>query len=298
MIAALNSIPGHDGRTQWGDIKEATRDLAWYESLWKWSKGTLKEVAIGLVSWGVGALAGVGAAALFSWSGPGAIIGGGAVGFAAGAATGTAIRKYVFGDKITLTGAALDGVSGMTGGIMGTTYAVARGVGTAAVENVVAQQAERGVTIGANQTWQAFKAAGMADKFRIAVGGSPFLASFSSATAGSIASRYPTEALTGNYQNVGDWALGSTVKVATDIPSNLFTAWMGAKIGGPIEQRTLASGGTLYNSATNQLAKNFLWSAPESRYMFGGRPTPHRSPFNAPAYDLLNGTAQDDPNKK
>lgn len=293
MIAALNSIPGHDGRTQWGDIKEATRELGWGEKLWQWTKGTLKEVAIGLVSWGVGALAGVGAAALFSWSGPGAVIGGGAVGFAAGAATGSLMRKYVFGDKVTLTSAALDGISGMTGGVMGTTYAVARGVGTAAVENVIATQAERGVTIGANQTWQAFKAAGMADKMRIAVGGSPFLASFTSATAGSIASRYPTEALTGNYQTVGDWAVGSTIKVAGDIPTNLVSSYIGGRIGGPVEQRTLAAGGSFYQSATRQLTKNFLWSSPESRYMFSSRPVPHRSPFNAPVYDFMDGKPQD-----
>ncbi len=288
MISMLNSVPGHDGRTQWGDIKEATRELGWGESLWKWTKGALKEVAISLASWTVGALAGVGAAALFSWSGPGAIIGGGAVGFAAGAATGSAIRHYVFGDKVTLVSAALDGVSGMTGGVAGTTYAVARGAGTAAIKNVIAQQAERGIVIGEGQTFAAFRAAGLADKFAIAAGGSRFLASFSAATAGSIAYRYPSEALTGNYQSAGDWALGSTYKVATDVPGNLLGSFFGGKAGGLIENRVLANGGSMYSATAKQLAANFFWTSPAGKNLFGGRmPQPYRSEFNAPLYDAL-----------
>ncbi len=288
MISQLNSLPGTDGRTHWGDLKEATREKGWGESVWNWCKGTLKEVAISLASWGVGIAAGVGAAALFSWTGPGAIVGGGAVGFAAGAATGSAIRKFVFGDKVTLLSAGFDGISGMTGGVMGTTYAVARGVGTAAVENVIAQQAEKGIVIGAGQTGKAFMAAGMADKFRIALGGSPFLASFSAATAGSVASRYPTEALVGNYDNAKDWAIGSTEKVLMDMPTNLVTAYFGAKVGAPVESKILANGGNLYQSALRQSAKNFLWSSPDGRNMFG-RPnhTMRRSEFNKDLYDYL-----------
>lgn len=297
MIASLNSIPGHDGRTQWGDIKEATRELGWGESLWKWTKGALKEVAISLASWTVGALAGVGAAALFSWTGPGAIIGGGAVGFAAGAATGSAIRHFVFGDKVTLMSAALDGVSGMTGGVAGTTYAVARGAGTAAIKNVIAQQAEKGIVISEGQTWAAFRAAGVADKFAIAAGGSRFLASFSAATAGSIAYRYPSEALTGNYQTAGDWALGSTYKVATDIPTNLLGSFFGGKAGGLIEPKVLANGGSLYSATAKQLASNFFWTSPAGKNIFGGRlPGVRRSEFNAPLYDAL--TPADDPQKQ
>ncbi len=298
MIEALNTIPGHDGRTQWGDIKEATRELGWGEKAWKWTKGALKEIAISLVSWGVGLAAGVGAAALFSWTGPGAVIGGGAVGFAAGAATGSAIRHFVFGDKVTLMSAALDGVSGMTGGVTGTSYAVVRGAGTAAVKNVIAQQAERGVTIGANQTWTAFKAAGIADKVRIAAGGSRFMASFTAATAGSVAYRYPTEALTGNYQNAGDWALGSTYKVATDIPGNLIGSYFGARFGGPVEAKVLANGGSYMQSAARQMANNFLWTSQPGKNMFGGESLqPRRSPFNAPVYDFLTPEPEEAPKK-
>ena len=287
IIASLNAVPGHDGRTSWGDIKEATRERGTGEKVWNWFKGALKEIAISLASWTVGALAGVGAAALFSWTGPGAIIGGGAVGFAAGAATGSAIRAMI-GDKVTLTSAALDGISGMTGGITGTTYAVARGAGTAAIKNVVAQQAEKGITLGANQTWQAFKVAGMADKFRIAAGGSPFLASFSASTAGSIAYRYPSEALTGNYNSVGDWATGSTIKVATDVPGNLFGSWIGGKIGGAIENKVLANGGNFYDSANKQITAQFLWNSQPGKQLFGGEaPKARRSEFNAPVYDLI-----------
>ncbi|MBX9686941.1 MAG: hypothetical protein K2X27_09580 [Candidatus Obscuribacterales bacterium] len=294
LIATLNSVPGHDGRSQWGDIKEASRELGWGEKAWKWCKGTLKEVAISLVSWGAGILAGVGAAALFSWSGPGAVVGGAAVGFAAGAAVGSGIRALI-GDKVTLTSAALDGISGMTGGVTGTSYALARGVGTAAVKNVIAQQAERGVAIGAGETWTAFKAAGMADKIRIAVGGSKFAASFTAATAGSIAYRFPNEALTGNYDNVGDWAKGSSWKVASDVPGNLIGSYFGAKFSGPkvaaMEALAVQNSGNFYNSAMRQAANNFLWTSPDGKNVFGGGRVPEarRSPFNAPVYDLLNG---------
>lgn len=296
IIQSLNSIPGHDGRTQWGDIKEATRERGTGEKVWNWFKGALKEIAISLASWTVGALAGVGAAALFSWTGPGAIIGGGAVGFAAGAATGSAIRAMI-GDKVTLTSAALDGISGMTGGITGTTYAVARGAGSAAIKNVVAQQAEKGITLGTNQTWNAFKAAGMADKFRIAAGGSPFLASFSASTAGSIAYRYPSEALTGNYKTVGDWATGSTLKVASDVPGNLFGSWIGGKFGNAVESKVLANGGSFHTSFNKQLTTNFLWNSQPGKQLFGGEaPRARRSEFNAPVYDLI-GPKPEDPNK-
>jgi hypothetical protein len=296
MINALNSIPGHDGRTQWGDIKEATRDLAWYEKAWKWTKGALKEVAISLASWGVGALAGIGAAALFSWSGPGAVVGGAAVGFAAGAATGSAIR-YAIGDKVTLMGAALDGVSGMTGGIAGTSYAVARAAGTAAVANVVEQQAARGVTIGANQTWQAFKYAGMADKFRIAAGGSRFLASFTAATTSSVAYRIPTEAMTGNYEDFGDYAKGTGIKIATDVPTNLLTAWIGGRGPGSTGVQAAELSKNFYNSASKQLASNFLWSSPGGKNMFGGMPQIRRSEFNAPVYDAVQPKPEDQEKK-
>jgi hypothetical protein len=292
LIAALNSVPGHDGRTQWGDIKEATRELGWGESIWKFAKGTLKEVAIAFASWGVGALAGIGAAAALSWSGPGAVIGGAAVGFAAGAATGSAIR-YALGDKVTLTGVALDGISGLTGGVTGTTFAVARGFGAAAVKSVIAQQAERGVVIGADQTFAAFKAAGLADKVAIAAGGSRFLASFTAATAGSIAYRIPTEALTGNYQNFGDYAEGTAWKIAKDVPLDLASSYfMGRRPTAYESAITNPSASAFYGSARRQLAGNFLWSSPEAK-SFSTTPQARRSPFNAPVYDWLQGKPKD-----
>ena len=152
------------------------------------------------------------------------------------------------------------------------------------------------MTIGANQTWAAFKAAGMADKFAIAAGGSRFLASFTAATAGSFAYRIPTEALTGNYQNFGDYATGTGIKIAEDIPTNLALSWFGGgKNPTAYETKLITEGvGSFYGSASRQLATRFLWTSPEGKNMFGGAPQhPRRSQFNAPVYDWLEGKPED-----
>jgi hypothetical protein len=133
----------------------------------------------------------------------------------------------------------------------------------------------------------------MADKIAIAAGGSRFLASFSAATAGSVAFRVPSEAMTGNYQSFGDYAEGTGKKIAMDIPGNLFMSWMGGRAGGALETKILAGGGNYFNSATRQLASNFLWTSPEGKNLFGGTPQIRRSPFNAPVYDYLQPKPED-----
>lgn len=293
IIATLNAVPGQDGRSAWGDIKEASREKGTGEKIWNWSKGFFKELSIAVVSWGAGALAALGVGALTSWTGPGAIAAGGAAGFAAGAGAGHLMRKYVWGEKdkkLFSVSTVLDGLSGATGGIAGTTYAVARGAGESAVRNVIAQQATKGITLGADQTWAVFKAAGMADKLRIAAGGTPFLAAFSSATASSVAYRYPSEALTGNYDNAGDWLKGATMKVAWDTPTNLLGARFVSGMAGKLDPVSVSLRGLsrpYYTAGISQASANFLFNDGMARVMGTPRPQPVASRFNEGFFDQV-----------
>lgn len=276
FIAELNALPGHDGRSFWGDIKEDTRPRTTGETIvnfFKGAAGVLKEVAISVASWASGAVVGVGVAGLSCWSGPGAVIAGGAAGFATGAAVGSGLR-YLLGDEVSWKSAALDGISGLTGGVTGMTYAAARAAGTVAVENVVAQSGGR---IAAGETFNAFNAASLSNKFLIAAGATRYGATFTALTVGSVTYRLPTEAITGNYQSVGDWAKGSATKIAWDTIPNAIGAGFGGVTGRSFEKNVLdgikadvlagikkPTIPPFYQSAMGQITRNFLWASSPS----------------------------------
>lgn len=225
-IAQLNSVPGHDGRTGWGDVKEATRDLAWYENAWKWTKNNAKDLLISLVSGTVGIGAGILAGIGTSWTGPGAVVAGAAIGFGAASITSAALHGLA-GDKFSLGRSALDGLGGATGGAFTALRGTALVAGTAAVGRTATVKG-----VESMGTYAAFKAASSADKFAIALGGNRLLANVSAGMASSALYRFPSEALTGNYQSVGDWAAGSAMKVAIDTPAVLIGGIFSARYTG------------------------------------------------------------------
>ncbi len=256
IIRALDAQAGHDGRTKWGDIKEATRDLAWYENAWKWIKGNAKDIAISIASGVTGTLAALGAGALLSWSGPGAIVGGAAVGFTAGAATSAALHKLC-GDKFSWSSTLLDGIGGASGGAFAMAKTTATVAGRAAIGRVAAANAgmleartaetvarlggEAALSSAVNQeivkragmlgTVEAFKLAGMSDKIAIALGGNRFLSTMSGSLVASATYRYPTELLTGNYNSTSDWLKGSTLGVGKDMLLSPLGAYMNMRTG-------------------------------------------------------------------
>lgn len=286
VINQLNAQPGTDGRTKWGDIKEATRDLAWYENAWKWIKGNIKDIAISIASGVAGTLAAVGTGALLSWSGPGAIVGGAAVGFTAAAGTSAALHKLC-GDKFSWSSTVLDGIGGASGGAFAmartTTLAAGRAaIGRVAVANsgmleartATALAAAGGETALSNAasaelikkagtlgTVEAFKLAGISDKVAIALGGNRFLATMSGSLVGSAVYRYPTELLTGNYNSTSDWLKGSTMGVGKDMLFSPLGAYMNMRMG---------LGG---DSLARQTAWDFFSTAPVARGENGGRYT-------------------------
>ena len=283
-IALLNAQPGTDGRTKWGDIKEATRDLAWYENAWKWLKGNIKDIAISIASGVAGTLAAIGTGALLSWSGPGAIVGGAAVGFSAGAGTSALLHKMC-GDKFSWSSTILDGIGGASGGAFAaartTTFAAGRAaVGRVAVANAGMLEARSATALAAlggesallstaNQevvkragmlgTVEAFKLAGMTDKVAIALGGNRFLATMSASAVGSTVYRYPTELLTGKYNSTSDWLKGSTMGVGGDMLFSPLGAYMNMRTG---------IGG---DRVAKQVAWDFFSSSPITRGDTGGR---------------------------
>ncbi|MBX9569182.1 MAG: hypothetical protein K2X77_09825 [Candidatus Obscuribacterales bacterium] len=256
VIGQLNAQAGHDGRTKWGDIKEATRDLAWYENAWKWLKGNIKDIAISLASGVVGIAAGLGVGALTSWTGPGLVVAGGAAGFAAAAGTSAALHKLC-GDKFSWSSTVLDGIGGASGGAFAAARTVTSIAGKEAIARVslAAAGGEAAVATSGKEvlqlgTWQAFKLAGSADKVAIALGGNRFLSTMSSSLVGSAVYRYPTELLTGNYQSTGDWLKGSTLGVGRDM--------MFSPLGAYLNMRTGAGGDAL----AKQIAYDYFMTSP------------------------------------
>ena len=270
FIGRLDAAAGHDGRTAWGDIKEATRDLAWYESAWKWAKGSLKDIAISITSGVVGTLAAVGVGALTSWTGPGLIVAGGAAGFAAGAGTSAFLHKMC-GDEFSWSNTLLDGVGGASGGVFASGRAVALGAGKAALTEVALKTGQTGLT-----TYQAFRLAGAGGKVAIALGGNRALASISASTLASATYRYPSEALTGNYKNTADWLKGSTLRVAMDTPTSV--------IGGFANMKFNLGGDSLTRQTSYEFLSNNIAKPRNSRIQ--------RNAINAPLYDYFNPPAE------
>lgn len=132
-----------DGRFRamldWGQVKEATRDIKWYESLWN----GLKDIGIGLVSGlvAVGAFALVTAGSL-GWGAPAGV----AVGLAAGTATYTAL-KALSGEKVTLWTVG-EGVVNSAAGLvtMGMGGAIAGQLGKSAITSVWLNAGAKGLT--------------------------------------------------------------------------------------------------------------------------------------------------------
>lgn len=102
--------------SKWNFLKlDATRDnvreLAWYESAWKWTKDNSAEICatVGSIAAGVGTFA-VLTGSTLGFGAPVGVAGG----IAAGAATGSAIRA-AFGSEVTIGTVVMDGLGGLSG---------------------------------------------------------------------------------------------------------------------------------------------------------------------------------------
>ncbi len=212
-----------DGKNIWNEIKNATRDLAWYETAWKWFKGSIKDILIAVAAGVSGFVVGTLVGGLSIWSGPGAVIAGGAAGFATGAAVGTGLHA-AFGDKITPMGVIMNGIDGMSGGLMGAGRSVALRSGAVALETLTGKAvATQGVKLTAGETYAAFRAAGVADKIRI-VAGTRFGATMTGATLSSVSYRFGHEGVNfyaGKYDNFKDYALSAGGMALADVPGNI-----------------------------------------------------------------------------
>lgn len=270
VIAQLNAASGTDGRTKWGDIKEATRDLGFWESAWKWLKGNIKDIAISIAAGVAGTLAAVATGIGTSWTGPGAIVAGAAVGGLTASAVSAGLHGLA-GDKFSWSTTLLDGIGGASGGaftaVRGTAMIAGRAaIGRTAVSagmmeasQLTALTSEGLLSATASKefarygAWQAFKTAAVSDKLAIALGGNRFLASMTGSLAGSATYRYPTELLTGKYDSTSDWLKGSTMAVGGDMLFSPLGAYMNMRTG---------LGG---DRISKQIAWDFLTTSPVAR---------------------------------
>ena len=138
--------------TKMDELLEAAKEPSTWGKVWGWTKDILKD----LVCDAAAILAGVGAAVLTGWSGPAAV----GIGAVAGAATYTAMKTLVFGEKLSWTmpiWGAIDGASGGLAAIARTgltkvggkiiaqevadSALIKTGVGTAAIEGMEGMKA-------------------------------------------------------------------------------------------------------------------------------------------------------------